>query len=194
MLPCRRMSKAFTRESDGHADVPVLPRPTSSLPPGAKNYLTRGGQRRLREELDRLRSVERPEAAARAAAEPDTRPNLQALDHRILQLEETLRTAVVVDPPADGQDKVSFGATVVVREKNGDIDRYRIVGVDETDIDQGWVSWVSPIARALLNTRPGDRVRVHRPAGPAQLEVVSVTYDSEPLGTDASNGTGTVGS
>jgi transcription elongation factor GreB len=194
MLPCGRMSKAFTRESDGHSDLPVLPRPASSLPPGAKNYLTRGGQRKLREELDRLRTVERPEVAARAAAEPDTRANVQALDQRILQLEESLQTAVVVDPPVDGQDKVSFGATVVVREKNGEIDRYRIVGVDETDIDQGWVSWVSPIARALLNTRPGDRVRVQRPAGPAQLEVVSVTFDPEPPGNEISNGTGTVGS
>jgi transcription elongation factor GreB len=173
------MSKAFTRESDGDSASPVLARPASPLPPGAKNYLTPGGERKLREELERLRTVERPRVAAEATAQPDTRSNLQAMDQRILQLEESLRSAVVAPPPSEGTDTVRFGATVVVREESGELDRYRIVGVDEMDIDQGWISWLSPIARALLNTRRGDRARVQRPAGPAWLEVVHVTYEDE---------------
>jgi transcription elongation factor GreB len=174
------MSKAFTRESDEVSESPA-PRPASPLPPGAKNYLTPAGERRLRQELNQLIDVERPPIAVRATAgEPDARRQLQTLNQRILQLEESLRTATVVHATQDAQDTVRFGATVTVREPGGELSRYRIVGVDETDIDQGWISWLSPIARALINKRQGERIRFKRPAGDVELEVVQVTYEDEP--------------
>ena len=141
------MSKAFTRESDEQPDPPAIPRPVSSLPPGAKNYLTPGGARRLREELERLVQTERPRMAA--GLDPDeTRGRLQALDQRIAHLAHSLETAVVTPAPPPPHDRVRFGATVTVRDRAGTESCYRLVGVDETDLDQGWVSWCSPIGRA----------------------------------------------
>ena len=176
------MSKAFTRESDDLPDQPALTRPLSALPPGAKNYLTPGGERRLRGELDRLLQVERPRVAAESKAQappgdPELRRQLQALDQRILQLQVSLQSAVVVPPPVGPEDRVRFGATVTVRETNGDCPRYRIVGVDEAEIDRGWVSWLSPIAKALLNARVGQVVRFKCPSGDTELEVVAITYE-----------------
>jgi transcription elongation factor GreB len=170
------MSKAFTRESDDLPDQPVLPRQSSALPSGAKNYLTPDGARRLREELERLVQTERPAVAASPDGD-DTRRQLQVLDQRILHLQQSLQSAVVVTPPSAPEDRVRFGATVAVRERNGSESRYRIVGVDETDIDRGWVSWLSPIARALLNARLGQRVRFKFPSGENELEIVAITYE-----------------
>jgi len=173
------MSKAFTRESDDAPELPVRPLRASPLPPGAKNYLTPGGASRLRAELDELLQEERPSIAQESvtAAEPDVRRRLQALDSRIAELQRTLHTAVVVPPPESPHEKVRFGATVLVRERNGEETRYRIVGVDETDIDRGWVSWLSPIAKALLNARLGQRVRFQFPSGEAELEIVDIRYE-----------------
>jgi transcription elongation factor GreB len=86
---------------------------------------------------------------------------------------------VVVGPPSDDFDVVRFGATVTVRTlPDGDTARYRIVGVDETDVARGWISWVSPVAKALLNATVGDRVRVTLPSGEKELDIVDVTYES----------------
>jgi transcription elongation factor GreB len=168
------MSKAFTRESDD-ADQPLLPRPVSTLPPGVKNYLTPEGARRLRQELDRLVQVERPKLAV--AADPAAnRRELQMLDQRIAALHESLQSAVVVTPPTENEEQVRFGATVTVRDRAGTESRYRIVGIDETDTGRGWVSWRSPIARALLNARLGQRVRLRLPAGEESLEIIGVSY------------------
>ena len=120
------MSKAFTRESDDLPDQPELPRPSSSLPPGSKNYLTPDGARQLREELERLQT-ERPEVAASPDG-GDTKRQLQVLDQRIFHLQESLQSAVVVSPPSSPEDRVRFGATVTVRERNGSESNYRIVG------------------------------------------------------------------
>lgn len=169
------MSKAFTRESDDLPDRPRPPRVQSPLPPGAKNYLTPGGAQRLREELDRLHQAERPGMAA-SADDPEARQKLQILDQRIQQLQNILDSAEVVTPPIGQEDRVRFGATVIVRNRGGEETQYCIVGVDETDIDRGWVSWLSPIARALLNTTPGDRVRFKFPSGEEELEIVSIAY------------------
>lgn len=173
------MSKAFTRESD---DVPELParRPRASpLPPGAKNYLTPDGAARFRAELDHLMQRERPRLApgSETAAEPDRDRQLQAVNARIAEIGRVLHTAVVVPVPAPPHEQVRFGATVLVRERNGEEARYRIVGIDETDIDRGWVSWLSPIARALLNARLGQRVRFQFPSGEAELEIVDIRYE-----------------
>ena len=170
------MSKAFTRESDDLPDEPVNPRLPSLLPPGAKNYLTSGGARRLHEELERLIQVERPQLA-RSADENDAKRQLLTLDHRIRQLQQSLESAVVVPPPLAPEDRIRFGATVKVRDSSGAESRYRIVGVDETDIDQGWVSWLSPIAKVLLNAQLGQRVRLQLPSGPEELEILDITYE-----------------
>jgi transcription elongation factor GreB len=170
------MSKAFTRESDDLPDPPVAARSLSALPPGAKNYLTPDGARRLREELDRLVQVERPRAAA--ASDPlEARRRLRSLDQRIQHLHQSLASAVVVNPPVGSEDRVRFGATVTVRDQHGEEGCYRIVGLDEMDADRGWVSWLSPIARALLNARRGERVRFRLPAGEVELEILCVTYE-----------------
>ena len=149
------------------------------MPPGAKNYLTPDGAARLRSELDELLKNERPGLAggSETADEPETRRLRQALDARMAELERVLHTAVVVPAPAPPHEQVRFGATVLVRDRNGEEARYRIVGVDETDIDRGWVSWLSPIARALLNTRVGQRVRFQLPSGEAELEIVEIRYE-----------------
>lgn len=170
------MSKAFTRESDDLPERPTFPRLPSLLPPGVKNYLTPDGARRLQEELDRLVEVERPKAAAAPDAS-DERRQLQGFDQRIQYLQQCLHSAVVVPPPVAPWDQVRFGATVTVRDGSGAESRYRIVGVDETDADRGRVSWLSPIAKALLNAKPGQRVRFKFPSGEEQLDVLSISYE-----------------
>lgn len=174
------MSKAFTRESDDQEERPLPARPASVLPPGVKNYLTPRGAHRLREELARLVEVERPRLAATRDRE-QTRRELEALDLKILRLQDSLRSAVVVAPPSPPWDQVRFGATVTVRNSSGVESRYRIVGVDETDLDRDWVSWLSPIAKALLNARVGQRVRFRFPVGEEELEIVGVEYESYPI-------------
>jgi transcription elongation factor GreB len=163
-LPCivPGMSKAFTRESD---EEPVRPRPraVSALPPGTKNYVTADGNRKLREELDRCLAVGHPRPAH--------------VEQRLAYLQQSLLTAEVVPVPPSPWNTVRFGATVTVRERNGQETRYRLVGVDETDVDRDWISWLSPIARALLNARVGSWVTFKFPAGEKELEIVGITYE-----------------
>lgn len=167
------MSKAFTRESDDLPEEPVVLRP-SSLPPGTKNYLTADGADRFRAELDQL-VEERPKAAALTDAE-EARRAVQRLDQRILQLRQSLASAEIVRPPPGPAEQVRFGATVTVRERSGNQTRYRIVGIDEMDIDRGWVSWRSPIAKALINSRVGDLVHLRLPAGEEELKILGIAY------------------
>ena len=170
------MSKAFTRESDDLPEVPVVGRQRSPLPTGAKNYLTPDGARRLRDELHRLVQVERPRQVA-SPVNPEAKRQLQVVDQRIYYLQQSLQSAVVVAPPIVPEAGVRFGASVTVRDRSGGESRYRIVGVDETDIDRGWVSWISPIAKALLNARLGERVRFELPSGQEELEILSISYE-----------------
>ena len=169
------MSKAFTRESDEVPDRPVLSRPLALLPPGAKNYLTPGGVLGLRKKLERLIDEERPRLTG--VDDGDAKRQLQILDQRIYHLQHTLQMAVVTGPPSVPDEVVRFGATVTVRDRDGTEATYRIVGVDETDLDQNWVSWLSPIAKALLNARVGQHVRFQLPAGEEELEIVKVGYE-----------------
>ena len=169
------MSKAFTRESDDAPEPGPLPRLVSSLPPGAKNYLTPDGARRLETELACL-IQERSQIIA-SARESDARLRLPAMDQRILQLQHGLQTAVITPAPPPPWDQVRFGATVAVRHDNGEASVYRIVGLDETDVDRGWVSWLSPIAKALLNARLGGKVRFKFPSGEEPLEIVTIAFD-----------------
>jgi len=170
------MSKAFTRESDDLPDAPVVTRLRSPLQPGVKNYLTRDGAFRLREELDQLVQVERPRQVA-TPDNPEAKRQLQVLDQRIDYLQRSLQSAVVVAPPIVPEPAVRFGASVTVRDRSGCESRYRIVGVDETDIERGWVSFLSPIAKALLNARLGERVQLELPSGQEELEILGVAYE-----------------
>jgi transcription elongation factor GreB len=165
------MSKAFTRENDSE-ELPAAPRRSSPLPPGAKNYLTADGAQRLRGELQRC--IERRARVVGDSA--DAKLELQKIDQHIAALQTVLDSAVVTSPPEKPWDEVRFGASVKVRDTAGEESTYRIVGVDETDIDRDWVSWVSPIARALLNARVGQRVRFRVPAGERELEILSIAY------------------
>jgi transcription elongation factor GreB len=167
------MSKAFTRDDDGLA--PILQRPMSPLPPGVKNYMTATGAKRIEEELKQLREVERPRVVT--SNDPAKAELLQKIDLRIAYLDQSLLAAEVVQPPTTPDDKVRFGATVTVRDKKGFESKYRIVGVDETDTDRDWVSWRSPIAKALLNAQVGQRVRFQIPAGTQEWEIVSISYE-----------------
>jgi len=170
------MSRAFVRESDT-PQLPELPPIVSPLPPGAKNYLTPGGAQRLRDEIAHLLDTARPRLAAAPVDDMEAKHELQLLDQRIRYLQESLRTAEITPAPAGPADIVRFGATVTVREPDGTETRYRIVGVDETDLDRNWVSWLTPIARALLNARLGDKVILKAPRGDRELEIARIEYE-----------------
>jgi transcription elongation factor GreB len=169
------MSRAFVRESDDQPELPIA-RQSSALPEGAKNYITGGGATRLREELRKLVEDDRPRLVS-LSEDLEAKRQLLVLDQRIQQVEDQLRSAEVVAPAVGPRDVVRFGATVTVRRENGDEDTYRIVGVDEMDLDRDWVSWISPIAQALLNRRLGELVRFKFPSGEAQLEIVKIDYE-----------------
>jgi transcription elongation factor GreB len=160
------MSKAFTRESDdaGEAEIPVL-RP--QLPPGARNLITKQGALRREEQLKAL--LESKKAGTKSEAEQ------KSIELAVRKLQATMHSLVVADAPAD-QEKVAFGATVVVRDDNGTEETYQIVGVDEAEPERGLISWISPLARALLSRRAGDKVRFRTPAREEELTIVSVRY------------------
>jgi transcription elongation factor GreB len=170
------MSKAFTREENEGPDLPDLPPIASALPAGATNYMTRDGADRLRTELAHLVETERP-PLAQASDDPEAKRRLAILDQRVFQLEQSLQSAQIVSPPGGSANVVTFGATVTVREENGAEAVYRIVGADETDFDRGWVSWMSPIARSLMNAKLGQKVRFKFPSGEEELEIIGIAYE-----------------
>ena len=170
------MSKAFTRDENQGPDIPDVVPTASVLAPGSKNYITPGGAQKLREELQRLVEVTRPELVE-ARDDPDAKRQLARLDQRIMQLEESLQSAEIVEPPNGPADVVRFGACVTVRESDGSETSYRIVGVDETDADENRVSWMSPIAKALLNRKRGERIRFKFPSGEETLEIIDISYE-----------------
>jgi transcription elongation factor GreB len=192
------MSKAFTREDDD-SDIEDDVEDTSPLPEGSRNYMTPGGFARLKAELAALVEQERPSVVAIvswAAGNGDRSENgdyiygkkrLREIDRRIRFLIRRLDNAEVVDPTvrrdADDEDQIFFGATVTVRGREGERTErtISIVGVDEIDTARGYVSWVSPIARALIKAREGDTVTLKTPGGTEELEILAVRY--EPLAT-----------
>jgi transcription elongation factor GreB len=181
------MSKAFTREGDApEEEIEVEPR----VPQGPKNYITPAGHARLRSELKALVEIERPEVVktvAWAASNGDRSENadylygkkrLREIERRIRFLIKRLEIAEVVDP-RDHPDPncVFFGATITYSDAGGREHTVSIVGTDEVDPARGRVSWVSPIARALLKRREGDTVTLSTPAGDEALEVRGIRYE-----------------
>ncbi len=186
------MNKAFVKEGDGQDDDEELA-PALRLPPGSKNYMTRRGHHVLREELDRLVRVDRPrlvETVAWAAGNGDRSENgdyiygkkrLREIDRRIRFLIKRLENATVVNPAEqENTEQVFFGATVTICDADGgdggEAQTWQIVGVDEADVAAGRISWISPLARALLKAREGDVVRFMSPAGLREIEVLDIVY------------------
>lgn len=166
------MSKAFTRdENEGPEDL-GLPERETLLPDGARNYLTAEGAERLRAELARLVGDERPPLLA-ALPDPDAKRQLAKLHERLSLIEQSLERAEIVDAPTD-RDRVGFGSKVTVRESSGEEVEYRIVGVDETDFENGLISWTSPLAKALLQRRAGETVTLDTPGGVETLEILQI--------------------
>ena len=180
------MSKAFTKEAEGDEDDDVALPP---LPAGTKNYMTPEGYQRLRAELVGLIDVERPkvvEIVHWAASNGDRSENgdylygkkrLREIDRRIRFLSKRLERSEVVDPAKRPKtDQVFFGATVTYANEKDERRTVKIVGVDEVDPGRGHVSWISPIARALLRAHEGDVVRMRTPGGEEEIEIVTVAY------------------
>ena len=181
------MNKAFTKETEREDDDDDLALP--ALPPGAKNYITPAGYARLRQELLALIDDERPkvvETVSWAAKNGDRSENgdylygkkrLREIDRRIRFLTQRLEIAEVADPSLHhGSDQIYFGATVTYATPEGEERTITIKGIDEADNLAGEVSWIAPIARALLKARKGDEVTLVTPAGLQTVEVVAVRY------------------
>ncbi len=179
------MSKAFVKESEsGEAPAPeVALEPT---PP--RNYITPAGYARLKAELKALVEVERPEVVrtvAWAASNGDRSENgdylygkkrLREIDRRVRFLIKRLEHAALVDNAGRDSEQVFFGARTRVRGKAGGEREVTIVGADEVDLARGRVSWLAPVAKALLKARVGDTVRLDTPGGAEELEILDVQY------------------
>jgi transcription elongation factor GreB len=179
------MSKAFVKENGHDEDDVELAQ--SALPPGGKNYITPEGYARLDAELRRLVELERPEVVktvAWAASNGDRSENgdyiygkrrLREIDRRVRFLIKRLEAAEIVHSSGRDTDQVFFGAEVKIRTLR-EVRMVRIVGVDEVDPTRGHVSWISPMARALLKAREGDTVTLRSPAGEEPIEIIEVSY------------------
>jgi transcription elongation factor GreB len=188
------MSKAFTREDDAPEEDLAGDDESNPIPPGSKNYLTPAGWRRMRDEVQWLVNTERPEVTnvvSWAAKLGDRSENadyqygkkrLREIDRRIRYLTRRLEAAEVVDPATrEDTDQVFFGATVTYADGKGEEHTVRIVGLDELDPSKNYVSWISPIARALIKAREGDTVNLHAPGGVEELEILEVRYEAIPM-------------
>jgi len=184
------MNKAFVKEDDAIMDIgpELYPDAQADIPVGAKNYMTPKGAQKLRSELDDLVTAHRPalieqinrtrmKAAGKAAEDlKAVKRELRKITHRIDFLIQRLEITEVVDPLKIESDHVQFGATVTVRQEDDSVKAYQIVGIDESDVNRGRISWVSPLARALLDAKAGDALLFKTPAREEELEILSVAY------------------
>ena len=182
------MNKAFVKEKDDDDEDDQSPEAVA-LPPGTRNYITRSGYNTLRDELTRLMNVERPDVVqivSWAASNGDRSENgdylygkkrLREIDRRIRFLTKRLEMAEVVDPEKQpDRERIFFGAEVLYCDEQGQEYRVTIVGVDEAEPLQGKISWISPVARALLKAQEGDTVTLRTPSGVKHLEVLEIIY------------------
>jgi transcription elongation factor GreB len=181
------MSKAFTKETDADPDDEIDEGP--ALPAGTKNYITPEGLQRLRDEFRQLQQVERPkivDVVSWAAGNGDRSENgdylygkkrLREIDRRMRFLMKRIEIAEVVDPRLQkNKDRIFFGARVTYSNARGEEKSIRIVGIDEAHSDAGEISWISPIARALMKAEIGDVVEVRTPKGVEPLEILDIAY------------------
>jgi transcription elongation factor GreB len=178
------MSKAFVKDDTA---APETEEPEAPAPAHGKNYITAEGFARLQSEKKRLLELERPEVVktvAWAASLGDRSENadylygkrrLREIDRRVRFLIKRLEAAEIVQSSGRDTDQVFFGAEVRVRSASGER-TVRIVGIDETDAKKGHVSWISPMARALIKAREGDSVVLRTPAGNEELQIIEVSY------------------
>jgi len=188
------VSKAFTREdADAPPEEPDDDE-SNPIPPGSKNYMTPLGWRRMRDEVTWLVKEERPQVTSVvswAAKLGDRSENadyqygkkrLREIDRRIRYLTKRLEAAEVVDPSSrEDTDQVFFGATIAYETRDGTEQLIRIVGIDEMDATKGYVSWISPIARALIKAREGDTVALRTPGGDEEITILEVRYEEIPM-------------
>ncbi len=182
------MSKAFVKEDSENDENDGLDEPESALPQGTKNYITPSGFEKLRAELMELLDVKRPElvkTVAWAASNGDRSENadyiygkrkLREYDRRIRFLQKRLEIAEIVDPKKQSGDKVLFGATVTIENEEGKRNTYQIVGIDESDPAAKKISWIAPLAKAILNAKKGETVSFRSPKGEEELTVVNVQF------------------
>lgn len=185
------MNKAFTKESDASEELEeeVV---ASPLPVGSKNYITPAGHARLMGEYQWLLNKERPDVTAMvswAAGNGDRSENgdyiygkrrLREIDKRLRFLSKRLEIAEIIDPklPREDSSRIFFGATVCYLDETGAERTVSIVGIDEIDPFKGYISWISPVARALISAQEGDTVYLRTPVGTEKLEILSVIYQS----------------
>lgn len=185
------MSRAFTKEVDDAPDQDVIATAVSELPPGVKNYMTPQGYKRFVDELHYLTECGRPDvarlasqaaAASESLEEQTQKRRLRQIDARIQFLRQRMEQAQIVDPTRRAVcDKVFFGATVEFENRQGDVRRVSIVGVDEMDIAAGYITFLSPLAKALLRTSVGDVVAFQSPGGHDEFEILEVSYREIPM-------------
>ncbi|TFG82963.1 MAG: hypothetical protein E4H20_06620 [Spirochaetales bacterium] len=178
------MSRAFVGDEANESAADEAPEIKIPIPPGSRNYLTPEGAADLAEELTRLETVERPHVSAKidravkGASDTDALSSLRRIlartDRRIEYLSRMAALADTIEPPEEGYKRVSFGATVTVREASGTERSYRIVGVDEADPALGRLGWISPIAKALMSKEVGDHTQAHLPESVLDLEILSI--------------------
>jgi transcription elongation factor GreB len=167
------MSRAFVKD-DAQQDPVVVP-PRAPLPPGVPNYVTRRGLKRLKAEQADL-EAERSLLLAAPMDEAERQRQLTALAGRLDLLAERIASAKVLDPRAQPQDEVRFGATVTLCTAAGEERRFQIVGVDEADAAEGRVAFTAPMARAVVGRRVGEVVSLRTARGEERLEVVAIAY------------------
>lgn len=172
------MARAFTKESDNENLQDPLPKLIDVLPLGVKNYITQSGAKSMKARLNHLVHVER--VRAQKAVKEDTdrtiKQKLQHIDQEILILNNRIANFEIVDPAKQNGEHVAFGAKVAVAEENGKQRTYTICGIDETDPEQGKISWISPIAKALQGKRIGDEAAINLPHGRKILEILTIEY------------------
>ena len=165
------MSRAFVKEPEGDQPGDVPPeRPQSGHP----NYITMQGLDGLKDRLDALR--DRARELEGAEHELSAKSELGSVQAELRFLEKRIQAAIPIDPAAQDGEEVRFGATVDVEDEEGARHAFTIVGEDEADPENGRISWVSPLGRALLNRRIGDAIRWQRPVGDLELEIISFSY------------------
>ncbi len=185
------VNKAFVKEDDSRIDsTPEINLDArADIPPGAMNYMTPAGALQLRKELDNLLHEERPrllervnrdDSAGSGSSSDDvyeSKKALRKIDRRIEFLIQRLELTEIVDPLEVQSDRIRFGASVRIQHQDESLKDYQIVGIDETDLDKGRISWTSPLAKAVFDSAAGDVITFKTPSHEEELEIVSIRYE-----------------